>query len=111
MATQHICLHITHRGTYLLHDKGTETCRIEHTRHAYDALTREPTDVQDKLGHSIQRIRDHNNNNTVGRVPHNVLDYLCYNPLILLDQIIARHTRLALETRSDHYNIRVSGIG
>src|SRR5207244_9388828 len=60
MSSQDVGLHIANRDSQFLCDKSTETGRIEDARHTNDTLSGKATDVEGKLGHSVERIGDHN---------------------------------------------------
>src|SRR5437660_6658750 len=94
MSTQNVGLHITNRYSQFLGDKGAETGRIENAGHTDDTFTRKAADMVGKLGHSVERIGDHDDD-TVRRVLDDLLRHLRNDLLVLLDQIIARHAWFA----------------
>src|SRR5437588_699627 len=59
MSSQNVGLHITDRYSQFLGDKGAETGRIEDACHTDDTFARKAADVEGKLGHSVERIGDH----------------------------------------------------
>src|SRR6266700_1450285 len=97
MPTQYICLNITHRDIEFLGNKGAETRSIQNSGHTDYALAWETTRVISKLGHSIQWIRDHDND-TVGRVLDNFPGDLRNDLLIFLHKVITSHARFTRKT-------------
>src|SRR5258708_37461680 len=109
MPTQYIGLHVAHGYIQLLRNKRAEACSIQHTGHAYHAITWETANVVSKLSHRIQRIGDHDDD-AIWRAADDLPGYLRNNLLVLLDEVIAAHAGLARKARGDYRTIRIAGV-
>ena len=73
-------LHVVHRGSDFPRDERAEPRGVEHTGHAEHALSREPTDGQRQLSHSVHGVGDDDEDaprRAFRHLPRNARNDLC----------------------------------
>ena len=110
MAAEHEPLHVLHGDAQRLGDKRPVARRIEHARHADDAVLRKPAHLVSRLRHGVERVGDHDQNR-VRRILHRLLDGALHHVVVGLEQIVAAHAGLAREAGGHHHQVGVGGVG
>ena len=109
MSAEHEGSHVFHADLQFLGNEGAEAGGIEHAGHANHAIAGELADLVGDLRHGIERVGNHNQD-AVGRVDDHVLDNFANDFGIGIEQVITAHSRLAGDSRGNHYDVRVSGV-
>ena len=96
-------------GARSLGQVALETRRVECAAHADDAVLRKARRLERQIGQRIHRVGDHDDDGA-GRIFHHVLDHALHDVGVGAYQLLARHARLAGNTRGDDYHVRIGGL-
>src|SRR5205085_3231628 len=89
--------------------EATHSRRIQHASHANDTMLRETRTTKRDLTHSVQRIRDYNQNR-IWRIAHNFVNNLADNVRVRLQKIVAAHARLSWQPGCDNDYVRPARV-
>src|ERR1700733_752513 len=106
MPTENKSSYILHRYLQLLRNECPKPCRIQHSGHPDHALPRQPSLLECRLRHRIQRVR-HDNQNRVRRRRDSLRHHIAHNLEVRIQQIVAAHPRLPRNPRRNHNDIRI----
>ena len=97
-------MHVLDRDLELHGDERAHPRRVEHARHADDALARELRQTEQRLRHRVERV-GHRNDDGVRTVLHEVRRDALHDLEVVAHEIVAAHARLARLARRDHDDV------
>src|SRR5437667_1365346 len=110
MPAKHEGVHVFHANLALHRHERAHARGVQNARHSNDAIFREATDLERRLGHSIEGIRDHNDD-ALWRMLYDLLDDGFYDVVVGFQQIVAAHSGLAWEPGGDHDHVAARRCG
>ncbi len=109
VAAEHERVHVLDRDVQLHRDERAHPRRVEHARHADDALARELAQPVDRLAHRVERVRDRHDDR-VRRVLDDLLGHRLHDLVVASQQVVAAHARLARHAGRDHHDVGVGRL-
>ena len=109
VTADHHAVHVVDVGACGFGQIAAETRRVERAAHADHAVLGQSRRFEREVGHRVHRVR-HDDEDRAGRVRQSLRNNALDDVGVGADQLLASHTRLAGNTRSHDYHVRVGGF-